>query len=221
VKNKQFLLVSASVILLVGLFLTGMYLYKSDQEKKLSFIADHNFKEFVPEYAPRLGTSSPKIYLVEFLDPECESCREFYPHVKALLQEFQNDVQLVVRYAPFHPNSRFAIHILEAARKQGKYWEALVVLLRSQPYWGSHHDPKPELIWKYLPESGVDIARIKTDMIDPQVNKMIEKEMASVKTLGVRATPEFFVNGKRLETFGPEPLRQLIIETLENENSQN
>lgn len=209
-KNKQFLVVAISFLLITGLFVTGMYLFKTEQEKNLSFIAKEDFKLFVPEYSPRLGTSSPKVYVVEFLDPECESCREFYPFVKQMLNDFEGQIQLVVRYAPFHPNSQFAIKILEAARKQGKYWEALETLLRFQPQWGSHHDPKPELIWNYLPEAGVDVEKIRVDMNDPEIEKMIQKEMEASQKLGVRATPEFFVNGKRLETFGPDYLRALI-----------
>jgi hypothetical protein len=34
-------------------------------------------------------------------------------------------VRLVVRYAPLHHGSDTAVKILEAARQQGKYWEAL------------------------------------------------------------------------------------------------
>ena len=100
-----------------------------------------------------------------------------------MLNDFEGQIQLVVRYAPFHPNSQFAIKILEAARKQGKYWEALETLLRFQPQWGSHHDPKPELIWNYLPEAGVDVEKIRVDMNDPEIEKMIKKKWKLRKSL--------------------------------------
>src|SRR5690606_2620613 len=116
-------------------------------------------------------------YLVEFLDPECESCRAFHPLVKMLMSEFEGKIQLVIRYAPFHGNSRLVIRILEAARLQGKYWETLEVLFQYQPQWGSHHHPRPDLIWKYLPEAGVDVNRIREDMHNPEIEAMIEKEI--------------------------------------------
>ena len=148
--------------------------------------------------------------MVEFLDPECESCREFYPYVKMLLKENEGKIQLIVRYAPFHGNSRFVIRILEASRKQGKYWEVLENLFQYQPLWGSHHEPKPDLVWKYLPETGVDIEKIKKDMMDPAIDEMIAREVSDAENLGVRGTPTFFVNGKMLQIFGYEPLRELI-----------
>jgi protein-disulfide isomerase len=215
VKNK-IIIVSLVVVVLIGGFVAASKMYKSQESERIEFIAKENFKKFVPDYAPTLGSTNPEVYLVEFLDPECESCRQFYPYVKMLMQENEGKIQLVVRYAPFHPNSRYAIKILEAARKQGKYWETLEVLFRHQPEWGSHHHPQPELIWKYLPQAGVDLDKIKNDMNDPAIDEMLEKEVNDLKELGVRGTPQFYVNGRPLETFGLEPLRELIQSELKN-----
>lgn len=208
-KNKIVLIVGA-VILLGAAFFLGVKMYKGQQTEELAQVAATDAAKFMPEYAPKLGPATAKVKLVEFLDPECESCREFYPYVKMLMKEYDGQLQLIVRYAPFHPNSRLAIKILEAARKQGKYWETLEVLFRYQPQWGSHHDPKPELIWNYLPEAGVDVQRLKGDMVDDKMSQMIDQEMKDAADLGVRATPTFFVNGKVLEVFSYEALKQLI-----------
>jgi predicted DsbA family dithiol-disulfide isomerase len=94
------------------------------------------------------------------------------------------------------------IRILEASRKQGKYWEVLENLFQYQPLWGSHHDPKPDLVWKYLPETGVDIEKIKKDMMDPAIDEMMAREVSDAESLGVRGNPTFFVNGKMLQVFG-------------------
>src|SRR5690606_28131327 len=119
---------------------------------------------FVREYSPRFGSENAKVILTEFLDPECESCRAFYPVVKSLLSEFGDKVQLVVRYAPFHQNSRVAIKALEAARFQGKYWESLELLFFHQPQWGDHHNPRPELIFEFLSQLGLNMEQLKSDM---------------------------------------------------------
>ena len=62
---------------------------------------------------------------MEFFDPSCEACRAFYPIVKSLVNSSFGQVRLVVRYAPLHQGSDTAVKILEAAREQGKYWQAL------------------------------------------------------------------------------------------------
>lgn len=213
-KNKVILVV-VSVIALGAAFFFGINKYRSSEAQRVGFMAEKNFSTFVRDYSPRLGPENPKVYLVEFLDPECESCRVFYGPVKEILKEFKDQVQLVIRYAPFHGNSVFAIGVLEGARKQNKYWEALEILFANQPSWGDHHHPQPELIWNFLAEAGIDVEKIKAQMDDPQTVKMIEQEIEDGKALGVRQTPSFFINGKALQTFSLEDLRLAVKSELE------
>ena len=117
---------------------------------------------------------------------------------------------MVVKYAPFHKNSQLAITALEAVRMQGQYWSALEMLFHYQPYWGNHHNPKPELIFKYLANLKIDMNKLKEDMSDPKIKKIIEQDSLDLRKLKVRGTPAFFVNGKPLPKFGIEHLRKLI-----------
>lgn len=213
-KNKK-VLIAVAVLVLGGLFWLSAKVYKSQETERLGFLAEKNFEAFVRPYAMKMGNPEAKVYLVEFLDPECESCREFYPHVKDIMNEFEGKVQLVVRYATFHQNSVFVIKILEAARKQNKYWETMSVLFETQPLWGSHHNPQPELIWQYLPNIGLDIEKIRADLEDPETMKIIEQDKIDLTELGVRGTPTFFVNGKSPEQFGPEALREAVKKEIE------
>lgn len=203
-------IVLISMICLIIAFVFGSYLYKSQQAKKLDFMARENASTFVRDYSLTLGSDDAKVYIVEFFDPACETCRDFYPIVKNLISYNAGKVKLIVRYAPFHAGSDYFVKILEAARKQGKYWETLEVMYKNQPYWASHHNPQPELIWQFLPEAGVNIEQIKIDINDPEIAKHIEQDLADVKTLNVRQTPEFFVNGKPLPSFGANQLKELV-----------
>ncbi len=218
-KNKKaFVIVVAMALVL--LFAVAAAFYSDSEEKKMTVVTQENANKFVRDYSPTMGSENASVAVVEFLDPECESCRAFYPHVKQLLAQYQGDVKLVVRYAPFHHNSVFVVKILEAARKQDKYWETLELLFQNQPNWGSHHDPKPELIWTYLPEIGLDVEKIKADMNDPKIAAIIQQDIDDGKSLGVRATPSFFVNGHPLTQFGPEFLQQLIDQEVKKAKSR-
>tara|TARA_Y100001936_G_C16088979_1_gene684333 strand:+ start:1337 stop:1987 length:651 start_codon:yes stop_codon:yes gene_type:complete len=214
-KNKKKIVLFAAFAV-VALFIGGAVSYNYLENERLGFLAQENSEVFVRDYAPRMGAKEPDVYLVEFLDPECESCRAFAPYVKELIKEYQDKVQLIVRYAPFHKNSKFAVKILEAARNQGKYWEVLDVLFRYQPNWGNHHNPQPELIWYYLPEAGVDVAKIREDMQDPAIVKRIEQDIADGQKLGVRGTPSFYINGAPLENFGRSQLKAAIQSAIED-----
>lgn len=218
-KNKTLIAVVASAVLLVGLFVIASKMYSSKEAERTSFVARDQFSVFVPEHAIKKGNPEAKVFVVEFFDPECESCREFHPYMHSIMSDYEGKIQLVQRYAPFHPNSIFAIKILEAARLQHKYWEALEILFQHQPEWGNHHNPQPELIWNFLPRLGINVEEVKKNMDSPSIQAIIDQDMKDVQTLNVRATPTFFVNGKAVEQFGPDHLRAAIDEALKEVSS--
>ena len=212
--KKAGLIIFASILLMVGIFMMAARIYKKQVSEDVGFKTQVNFKIMVPDYAIRKGSPDAKVFVVEFFDPQCESCREFHTTMQTIMQEYEGKIQLVLRYAALHGDSIFAIKILEAAKKQNKYWEALEILFEHQPEWGNHHNPNPQVLWNYLPRLGIDIEKIKKDMEDSEIQKIIEQDTKDGLQLEVRQTPTFFVNGKPLQDFGPDYLRQAIDEAL-------
>jgi protein-disulfide isomerase len=207
---KKLNIVILSSIFLVLLFVLGIYLYKTQQAKNLDFMARENASIFVREYSPTLGSDDAKVYLIKFSDPACETCSAFHPFVKKLMAVYPEKIKLVLRYAPFHDGADYFVKILEAAKKQGKFWETLDIMYRTQGHWASHHNPQPQLIWRFLPRAGLDLDRIRKDMNDPEIEKIIKQDLADANTLNVRKTPGFFVNGKPLTSFGYKQLQNLV-----------
>jgi protein-disulfide isomerase len=199
-----------SALVLILAFVFGSSYYKKKQTEKFGFMAQENAELFVRDHSQTLGSDDAKVYLVEFMDPACETCAAFSPLVKQMMKANPDKIKLVLRYAPFHDGAEYFVKILEAAKKQGKYWETLDVMYKSQPYWASHSNPQPQRIWQFLPKAGLDIAQIRKDMNDPAIAKLIEQDLADAKTLNVRKTPGFFANGKPLQNFGYQQLQQLI-----------
>lgn len=207
--KKGLLFVGAVVFMTIVYFLASSY-YNKNQVSKKSFLAQENSNRFVREYSQTLGSDDAKVFLIEFLDPACETCAAFSPHVKRMVKESNGRIKLVIRYAPLHQGSDKVVKILEAATKQGKYWETLELLFKTQSKWASHHNPQPELIWQFLPMIGLDTARLRKDMNDPVIQQIIKQDLEDVKALNVRKTPEFFVNGKPLPKFGWNELLELV-----------
>jgi protein-disulfide isomerase len=212
--NSQKKIIIASVVLLIGIFSGLAYLFNKNKQMQVEQAAAQNSDVFVRSHSPILGSNEAKVTVVEFMDPECESCREFYPHIKHIMRKYEGKARLVIRYVPFHQNSRFAIAILEASKLQGKYWETLELLFKTQPEWGDHHNPKPELLWNYLPEVGLNIEQLKKDMQNPEIAALIETDFNDAKTLQIRGTPSFFVNGKMVMDFGTSYLEEAIDQAL-------
>ncbi len=206
----KYVAVGVSCLVLLLAFLLGSSYYKGQQAQKLGFMAQENAATLVRDHSPTLGSDEARVYLVEFMDPACETCAVFSPFVKQLMDAHPGRIKLVLRYAPFHEGSDTVVKILEASKKQGRYWETLDVMFKSQRYWASHHDPQPDRLWEFLPHAGVDIEQLEKDMHNPAILEVIRQDFADIETLGVRKTPSFFVNGKPLQTFGYQQLQQLV-----------
>ena len=199
-----------SALVLIIAFMFGSSYYKGKQTEKYGFMAKENAELFVRDHSQTYGSDDAKVYLIEFMDPACETCAAFAPFVKKMMAANPGKIKLVLRYAPFHDGADYFVKILEAAKKQGKYWETLDVMYKSQSYWASHSNPQPQRIWQFLPQAGVDVEQIRRDMNDPAIVKIIDQDLADAKTLSVKKTPGYFANGKPLQTFGSRQLLDLV-----------
>ena len=127
---KRKTLFVGSAILLLLVFVIGTLLYNTEKVEQTSSAVTSNPATLVRFHSPTIGNAQAKVHIVEFLDPACETCAAFYPFVKKMMAANPDRIRLSVRYAPFHKGSDEVVKALEAARKQGKYWEALESVLR-------------------------------------------------------------------------------------------
>lgn len=206
----KYALIGITCVILAFAFVVGSNYYKEQQVKKYGFMAAENRELFIRDHSRTLGSDDAKVFLVEFMDPACETCAAFSPFVKKIMAANPGKIKLVLRYAPFHDGADNFVKIAEAAGKQGKYWETLELMFKTQGVWANHGHWQPEKLWDLLPRAGVDVEQIRKDMHSPEIAKIIEQDMADVKALNVQKTPGYFVNGKPLQTFGYRQLHDLI-----------
>lgn len=211
--KQKTLFIVASILLLVG-FAAGMFIYNQQQQEAANQLAAANRAALLRMHAPSLGKADAPVVIVEFLDPACETCRAFYPLVKEMMAANPEKIRLVLRHAPFHNGSDQVVAVLEAARRQGKFWPALEALLAAQAEWSPHHTPQVALVWKHLEGLGLDLDKMRADITSPEIARLIAQDLDDARTLNVTKTPSFFVNGKPLARFGYEPLKALVDEAL-------
>jgi len=210
-KEVLFVVAAAGLVLV---FLFGTLIYKGAKSDSSAQLAERNSAHLVRMHSPTLGRDDAPVVIVEFLDPACGTCREFYPLVKRMIAANPDRIRLVLRYAPFHEGSDKVVAALAAARKQGKFWPALEALLAAQEDWVLQHRPQVARIWKHLEGLGLNLEHLRTDMNSPEVARMIAQDLDDARVLNVTQTPEFFVNGRPLPTFGYDPLKELVDKAL-------
>jgi len=211
---KQKNLFIAAAVLLIIAFFVGAFYYQKQQAEQAAQTAAHNQAALVRADAPSFGNADAPVHIVEFFDPACGTCRDFYPMIKALMAEHPGKIRLSMRYAPFHPGSEPVVKALEAARKQGQFRQALEALFASQNDWVQNHTAQVDSIWRPLAPLGLDMGRLQSDMNSSEIASMIARDLMDAKTMNVTMTPEYFVNGKPLPRFGFDELKSLVGEAL-------
>lgn len=200
-----------SLIGFIVVFFVAAYAYKYNENQKYEALAKEKAKLYEREYSFVMGNKDAKVQLVEFFDPACGTCAQFYPLVKQIMKEHEGKIKLVYRYAPFHQNSFYAVKMLEAAKEQGKFLEVLSFMFETQQYWIKNHVVQQNTLWRMLFNvQGIDMKKMADFMNNPELDARVEQDLKDAEALGATKTPSFFVNGKPLQTFGLEPLKELI-----------
>src|ERR1044072_9901520 len=115
-KEIKILALIGILVAVAAVVVANYYREAKQRERVTAATADDRL---VRPDSPTLGRADAPVTLVEFLDPECESCGAFSPTVKKILKDYDGKVRLVVRYMPFHPNAVLAASYTEAAGEQG------------------------------------------------------------------------------------------------------
>lgn len=207
-KNKS--LISISLVLVVVLFIIAGFIYENNKTNKINSFTSKNEQPFVRNNSVFIGNKDAKITIVEFFDPECPACAVFHPIVNAAFKEYFPNIKIVYRYLANHKYSKYAIKIIEAARKQGKYKQALEIVLKTQQFWADSQDLRPELIWQYLANSDIDMKQLKKDFLKINIDIILKQAREDANKLNITGTPTLFVNGKELKELSYKALFDLV-----------
>ncbi|HEY5152994.1 MAG TPA: thioredoxin domain-containing protein [Candidatus Saccharimonadales bacterium] len=190
--SKQFLGVIVAVILIfVGIFIfsNGKNPQTSSGKSNTGTLTQHIE-----------GKGSTGVTLVEYGDYECPFCGQYFPTVKQVQADFNDQIKFQFRNFPLvsiHQNAFAAARAAEAAALQNKFWEMHDLLYEAQSQWAGAGDPTP-FFNQYAQQLGLNLAQFKTDYASSKVNDLINADTAEGTKLNVQGTPSFFLDGKQI-----------------------
>jgi len=210
--GRRGLLVAAAAATVVAV--AGGFLYLNQRARSTQAAALAQRPGLASPHAPTLGDAAARVQIVEFLDPACETCALFFPVVKRLIADNPGRIRLATRHVAFHEGSGPVVAMLEASRRQDKYWQTLEALLTGQGLWVLNHVASPELARQAIAGVGLDMTRLFADMAAPDVAQRMARDRDDASLLRVTKTPEYFVNGRQMASFGRQQLLDLVGEAL-------
>jgi glutaredoxin len=143
--------------------------------------------------APSKGSPAGRVTIVEFVDYECDHCKQAQGLMHTLLAEYASDVTLYLKHFPFssHINALNAAAAAAAAQNQGKFWQF------NDKVWENSDHLRPALLEALAKEIGLDFPRWYSEVGSPEVRGHVQRDRAEGGSLQIRRTPAIFINGRR------------------------
>ena len=146
------------------------------------------------EGVPFSGPADGKVTLVEFSDFQCPHCRKGAEVIGKLKDKYKGKLKVVFKNFPLkmHNHAQIAAEASLCAQDQKAFWK-----MHDKMFADAANLDK-ESLKKKAREIGLDGKKFD-ECLDSEVNK--KRVMADIedgKSVGVRSTPAFFINGKKV-----------------------
>jgi hypothetical protein len=143
--------------------------------------------------SPAKGASSPVVTVVEWADFECPFCGVAAPVLKALVERYPSEVQLVFKNYPLsaHEHSEGAARAGVAAFHQGKFWQLNQAMFESQKA-----GLDDATLLKLARDQGLDMKAFEADRASEATADAVARDRKQADELGLEGTPMIYINGR-------------------------
>lgn len=188
--SKQFW----GIIILIFAVFVGIFMLTSDRSS-----APSSSTKTLTNHV--IGKGTAKVTLVEYGDYQCPFCGQYYPILKQVQAQYNDQIYFQFRNFPLvnaHPNAFAAARAAEAAALQDKFWEMHDALYETQQQWSSQSNAIP-IFEQLAKQIGLNLTKYQADFASSKVNDLINADAAEGTKLNVTGTPAFFLDGKKIE----------------------
>lgn len=151
-----------------------------------------------PQYNPlnpTLGPNDAKLKIIEFGDFLCPYCKQNYPIIRKIAEEYPEDVQIIWKNFPvleLHPTSGIVAVAAQCANSQGNFWEYHDLIFENQKILvGDNVGP---ILLNFANDLNLDKESFAKCLSTPAVYDQIGRDYEEGRALGIKGTPHFFLN---------------------------
>jgi protein-disulfide isomerase len=152
-----------------------------------------------------LGTSTPRITIVEFSDFACPYCQDNFSVVRELGFKYQNEIKIIYRDYIGHNESMDLALAARCAGEQGKFWPMHDKLFTNQDQAGLTNLPI------FAQQLGLDVKAFNSCLSNKKYLSDVRVDMDAADKIGITKTPSWMINGYLLEgAIGREDFIKII-----------
>lgn len=147
--------------------------------------------------SPALGPDAAPVTLVAFMDLQCSFCNQGYLTLLSLRERYPEQLRIVWKHRPlpFHSEAEPAARLLEDLRQQqgdGAFFDAIKELFAQQEALS------PSYLTGFAEQRNVARnAKATARRLDAEDS--VDRDLETAESFGVKSTPQFFLNGRRIE----------------------
>jgi len=170
------------------------------------YFGPHGRATLDPRIANRSkGNPSASVWVVEYMDYQCPSCRLATKMLEAYFQAYPSKLYLQVRFHPLkqHPHGFESALYAECAARQNKFWKFHHLLFEHQDEL-KEEGVVADKFRRFAGETGLNFEKLDACVTNLLTKEAVSQENNDSQTLGVNSTPTFFINGKMV--VGSKPL---------------
>ncbi|MFH0852998.1 MAG: DsbA family protein [bacterium] len=161
---------------------------------------------------PFFGNQAAQVVIVEFGDYQCPYCEEVFATVRQIMNQYRDQVLFVFRDYPVsdrHPLAQYAAEASMCAWEQGsnQYWALHDRMFLSQ------ESLSRENIIEWAEGAGLSVAEFTECLNSRKYQQEVLDDHNDGVNLGVRGTPTFFINGRKIEGVIPYDIFVQIIKS--------
>jgi protein-disulfide isomerase len=168
--------------------------------------------EGIPQDGNRLGEAGAETTVVEFADMQCPFCAEFATGALAeVVDRYVRPGRIALELdvlAFLGPDSRPAAEWAAAASLQDRMWQFTETFFQNQGTENSGYVTE-EFLADIARQAGLDLDRLRADLDDPRVARMLRQSASRAERFGISGTPSFVALDP-----GADP-RQLELQSLD------
>jgi protein-disulfide isomerase len=151
-------------------------------------------------YGVEKGKAGAPVWIVELADFGCGYCAKFASETMPALDSiYTKPGKVYWRFVPFvlgmFPNAKEAAEGSICAAQQGKFWPMHDKLYANRKVWMASKSPVT-LVARLAAEAGVNSAAYGQCIRSKAVTETLERNNALARSLYVRGTPTFVINGE-------------------------
>jgi protein-disulfide isomerase len=140
-----------------------------------------------------LGTSTPKLTIVEFADFACPYCKNSNSLIREIGTGYGNKIKIIYRNYLAHEESLTLALAAQCAGEQEKFWEMHDKLFQNQ---GVQTVDEVTSLAKQL---GLNMEKFSSCLESQKYLPLIQKDADDAETLSIVGTPTWFFNGQKIQ----------------------